>query len=234
MDFLTKWPDLSPAWLTLGEGPMLRSAGGGATATRVLGAGPGHAVHGFGRVLAVTVDAAGDENITSVPVMAQAGYTRQHNEPVFLRQLQQFRLPGFSNATYRAFEVEGDSMLPLINHGDFVICSVVERWDLLQPGRMYVVVTSESVMLKRLRARITDVDRMVTLYSDNVSVLPYELPAADITELWMVRGYLSTYIPSTPDVTAERLWQVFDLLGLDRGEVRRHLEENGPNSVPNR
>ena len=123
-------------------------------------------------------------------------------------------------------------MLPIINHSDIVVSSVVERWDLLQPGRMYVVVTAEGVMLKRLRARITDLEGTVTLYSDNLNVGPYELPAADIMELWMVRGYISTYIPSTPDVTAERLWQVFDLLGLDRGEVRRHLDENAPYTAP--
>ena len=52
-------------------------------------------------------------------------------------------------------------------------------------------------------------------------------------ELWQVRGYLSTYLPSAPDVTIERLWEVIEALGFDKGEVRRHLDENAPNAAPN-
>jgi repressor LexA len=55
---------------------------------------------------------------------------------------------------------------------------------------------------------------------------PYGLETRDILMLWRVRGYVSSYIPSAPDVTAERLWEVIEALGFDKGEVRRHLDEN--------
>ena len=65
------------------------------------------------------------------------------------------------------------------------------------------------------------------LHSDNTHRRSYPLDKADITELWRVRGYLSTYLPTAPDVTVERLWEVIESLGFDKGEVRRHLDENG-------
>ncbi|WP_083937804.1 S24 family peptidase [Hymenobacter aerophilus] len=233
VDFLTQWPNISADWLMLGVGPMLRSA----TATdapapkptlNLTKAASQKGVSGFDRILTITVDEEGKETIPFVPVLAQAGYVRQYNEPVYKKQLRYYRLPGFEFGTFCAFEVFGDSMEPTINHRDIVIVSPVERLDLLTPGDIYVVVTEESVMLKRIRERIMDRSEMVRLYSDNPAVLPYELPAADIGQLWRVRGYLSTLIPSFPEITAERIFQVIETLGFDRAEVRRHLEEQVP------
>lgn len=68
------------------------------------------------------------------------------------------------------------------------------------------------------------------MHSDNPGYEPYRLPVADIQQLWMVRGYLSTSIPARPlDRTAQtmaRLQEVIELLGHDYHEVRRYLEES--------
>lgn len=226
VEFLRAWPDLSPDWLLLGAGPMVR---GGAAPAGGGGAGAGGSLS---RVLAITVDADGEENTSFVPVPAQAGYTRQHNEAVYLEQLRHYRIPGFEQGTFRAFEVSGDSMEPTFNHRDIVVASYVDNWRLLEPGDVYVVVTAESVMLKRIRARITAADAEVLLYSDNPHRKPYGLDSGDITQLWRVRGYVSSYVPSAPDVTVERLWEVIEALGFDKGEVRRHLDENAPFRAP--
>ena len=228
VDFQRKWPELSLDWLVLGEGPMLR---GSVAVCKPESFGSG--VVNSGKVLAVTVGLDGQENTELVPVNAQAGYTLQHNEAVFVRELPKYRIPRFERGTFRAFEVSGDSMEPTINHSDIVVTSYVDNWRLLHPGEMYVVVTSESVMLKRIRERITGRDMTVLLYSDNHHCKPYPMDAADITELWRVRGYISSYLPSSPDVTIERLWEVIEQLGFDKGEVRRHLAESGPISGPN-
>ena len=167
-----------------------------------------------------------------MPIHAQAGYAVQHNEAVFVQDLSRYRVPGFEHGKFRAFEVAGDSMEPTLNHRDIVVCSYVDNWRLLVPGDVYVVVTLESVMLKRIRRRITDLNGEVLLYSDNHHREPYLMDVPDITELWRGRGYVSSYLPSAPDVTAERLWEVIDVLGLDRGEVRRHLDESAPSSAP--
>lgn len=233
VDILGAFPDVSPGWLVMGEGPMLRGESGGARAAPGRAVAPGGlpAVNG-GKVLAITVDKDGNDNLELVPIHAQAGYAVQHNEAVFVQDLPRYRLPGFEHGKFRAFEVAGDSMEPTLNHRDIVVCSYVDNWRLLVPDDMYVVVTTESVMLKRIRQRITDLNSEVLLYSDNAHRRPYPVDVPDITELWRVRGYLSTYLPTAPDVTIERLWEVIEALGFDKGEVRRHMEENAPNPAP--
>jgi phage repressor protein C with HTH and peptisase S24 domain len=234
VDMLRIFPEVSPGWLVLGEGAMLRGETGGATAapsSARAGAAERLPAINSGRVLAITVDKDGEDNTELVPVAAQAGYTLQHNEAV-VKELPRYRVPGFENGKFRAFEVSGDSMEPTLNHRDIVVCSYVDNWRLLVPGDIYVVVTDESVMLKRIRQRVTDRAGEVMLHSDNPHRPPYPMDAADITELWRVRGYVSSYLPSAPDVTAERLWEVIDALGFDKGEVRRHLEENAPSDAP--
>lgn len=207
VDMLTRWPDTSADWLLLGQGPMLRGLATptptpppNADALRV--ARGGSLVD---RVLTVTVDQDGEENTSLVPVVAQAGYLRQHNEAVFLQQLRHYRIPGFEGGTYRAFEVNGDSMEPTFNHRDIVVGSIVEELRLLEPGEVYVVVTPESVMLKRIKDRVRASATEVLLHSDNPHRKPFGLETRDIIQLWRVRGYVSSYLPSAPDITIERL-----------------------------
>jgi phage repressor protein C with HTH and peptisase S24 domain len=236
VDFLSLWPEVSPDWLLLGNGSMFR---GGVTDTGESAKKKAEKKNTLSRavtdrqVLTVTVDRQGEENTLMIPARAQAGYARSFNEVVYLQQMRPYHIPGFEHGTYRAFEVSGDSMEPTINHCDIVVSQYVERWDLLQPGEIYVVVTHENILLKRIPRRITNRNGMVDLLSDNPMVKPYDLPAADIVQLWVVLGYISTYIPTTPDITSERLWEVIELLGHDRGEVRRYLMETSPTDAPN-
>jgi phage repressor protein C with HTH and peptisase S24 domain len=235
LEIITAFPDVSALWLLNGSGPMITgpaATDAAPSAPRAVVASKRLPAVNSGRVLTLTIDREGNENTELVPVQAQAGYSVQHNEAVYLQELPRYRIPGFEHGTYRAFEVAGDSMEPTLNHRDVVVCSYVDNWRLLVPGEVYVVVTDESVMLKRIHERITDRAGEVMLHSDNPHRKPYPMDAADITQIWRVRGYISTYIPSKPDVTVERLWEVIDLLGGDRGAVRQHLEENAPSDAP--
>ena len=54
------------------------------------------------------------ENIELIPQKASAGYLNGYADPEYIREQPRFRLPFLpSNATYRAFEISGDSMLPI-------------------------------------------------------------------------------------------------------------------------
>jgi repressor LexA len=236
VEIITAFPEVSPTWLLMGTGPMLLKDAASLAADstpKPTGATKQSApTTSKDKVLTITVDREGNDNTELVPVQAQAGYGVQHNEAVYLRDLPKYRIPGFEHGNYRAFEVAGDSMEPTLNHRDIVVASYVDNWRLLEPGDVYVVVTAESVMLKRIRERIIAGDMTVMLHSDNYHRKPYPMDVADIAQLWRVRGYISTYLPSTPDVTVERLWEVIEALGFDKGEVRRHLEENPPSDTP--
>ena len=227
VDLLASFPEVSADWLLMGQGPMLR-AGATDAAKPVLAQ---YQVVRGDKVV-VTVDDKGIENTVLVPIPAQAGYSVSHNEATYLQQFGTYKIPGFERGEFRAFEVAGDSMAPTINHRDVVVASRVEELRLLEPGELYVVVTAESVMLKRIRNRLRANDQEVMLYSDNPHRLPYGMETRDVQELWRVRGCVSSYIPSAPDLTVERLWEVIEQLGFDRSEVRRRLMENAPSDAP--
>jgi repressor LexA len=234
-DLLSAFPEVSAEWLLMGKGPMLRSA----QPDSIVQADPielprpamqlQRAVFSNAQIHTVTVDRTGNETTMLVPLAVQAGYPTLCNEAVYLQDMKSYELPGFEFGEYRAFEVDGDSMSPTFRHRDIVVCKNVDRLDLLKPDECYVIVTSENLLLKRIPAVITDRRGTFELHSDNPAFKPYKLPVADLQQLWIVRGYLSTNIPGKPDHTAarlmERLQEVIELLGHDYNEVRQFLNQ---------
>jgi phage repressor protein C with HTH and peptisase S24 domain len=229
VELLATWPEISGDWLLLGRGPMLRSEAGASAADAPPAKAatvPQRAVSS-GQVLMITVDRTGKENTLLVPMTAQAGYRHSYNEEAYLKDMVPYHLPGFGDGTMRAFEVSGDSMAPTYRHRDIVVCSYVDRWDLLRPDESYVLVTSENVLLKRLVAPITDRRGVVELHSDNSGQYGvYQLPVADLLELWMVRGFVSNNAPGRPDNANDRLRQVIEEMGHNYHEVLRFLSNS--------
>jgi phage repressor protein C with HTH and peptisase S24 domain len=176
VDFLKEFPEVSSDWLVLGKGPMLRD---GAPEPPTRAELPQRAITGA-EVLTVTVDSEGEENTLLVPLSVQAGYPSNFNEAVYLSDMKPYHLPGFERGTYRAFEVEGLSMSPTFGHRDIVVCSYVDRWDLLKPWECYVIVTAENLLLKRISERIVDKRGSFEIHSDNLAYEPYRLPVADL------------------------------------------------------
>jgi transcriptional regulator with XRE-family HTH domain len=156
------------------------------------------------RVVAVTVDTQNNPNIILVPVKAQAGYARARLEPEFLQSYPAFNLPGiqFRNATFRAFEVAGDSMHPTIHNGDILICSYISNWTHLWPGELYVIVLQDDVLVKRIMQTDTSTGR-IKLRSDNDFYEPFELGLDEVVEIWKVYAKLTQYLPA-PDRRQER------------------------------
>jgi len=93
------------------------------------------------RLLTISVDNEGEENIELVPVKAQAGYTISYGDLDYIASLPKFKLPFLpKDKTYRSFQVKGDSMLP-VKEGSWVTCSFVENWNHLKNGKACMVVT---------------------------------------------------------------------------------------------
>lgn len=232
---LDAFPELSADWLLKGRGSMLLSGTGATDAMPVVQTPVPYRGGSNSPVITVTVDKNGDDNTVFVPLPAQAGYPSKFNEAIFLEQLIPYKIPGFDNGSFRAFEVSGNSMTPSYGHRDVVVCSLVDRWEVLKPWETYVIITSENVLLKRLPSVIKDRRGSIELHSDNSSAYPpYELPISELMQLWMVRGYVSTNPPSRPDRLMERLQEVIELLGHDYHEVRKFLDENAPVDAPSR
>lgn len=143
----------------------------------------------------ITVDSSGNDNIIYVPVKARAGYLLGYGDTEFMETLPTFRLPGLSNATYRMFEVEGLSMAPNLLHGDRVIGEWVDGLDKIRDNRVYVVVHSGGVAVKRVINRLKERGKLY-LKSDTVAhrheFPTVEIDPADVKEVWYGRMKISS------------------------------------------
>lgn len=159
------------------------------------------------RVLSISVDKDNNENIELVPVKASAGYLNGFSDPQYIQDLPKFQLPipSLTQGTYRAFEIKGDSMLP-IQSGSIIIGEYLDNWNDVKIGDTYVIISkNEGVVYKRAGNKFKE-DRELKLVSDNKVYDAYAVPADDILEIWKAKAFLSTALPeATPEPTIETL-----------------------------
>jgi len=156
------------------------------------------------RVLAITVDKDDNENIQLVPEKAAAGYLNGYADPEYVAELPKFYLPIFSGSgTYRAFEIKGDSMLPLAS-GSLIVGQYLENWNSIKDQQTYILVTvTEGIVYKRIHNNIKK-NETLRLISDNPVYEPYDVHVEDILEIWESKAYISTDFPK-PDMSVEKL-----------------------------
>ncbi len=142
------------------------------------------------RLLTISVDNNGNENIEMVPVKAQAGYTNSYGDLDFIAALPKFKLPFLSeNRTYRTFQIQGDSMMP-IKEGSWVTCSYIENWKEIKNGKACIIVTKdEGIVFKIVYNRLTENNFL--LVSSNKNYSPYEIPISQVSEIWQFETYNS-------------------------------------------
>lgn len=139
----------------------------------------------------ISLNSAENENIVLVNVKAAAGYPHNVQDVDWYQQLPAFDmpLPEYRNATYRGFQVEGDSMLPNLRSGEWVLGKAVPNIEETTNNKIYVVVLYDSVLVKKLQ-KLPDPSKIV-LVSANEEYLPIEINVSDIQELWQVNSRLT-------------------------------------------
>jgi len=157
------------------------------------------------RILSISVDSHDRENIELVPVKASAGYLNGYADPQFISELPKFHLPFLKQGTFRAFEIKGDSMLPLPSE-TIVIGEYLENWNDLKAGETYVFITKDDgVVYKRAGNKFKE-NKPIKLISDNPVFDPYTVPSEDILEIWKSKAYISTVFPEpAPEPTMESI-----------------------------
>ncbi|MEH6681167.1 MAG: LexA family transcriptional regulator [Sediminicola sp.] len=147
----------------------------------------------------VTVDAEGSENMVLVNAKAAAGYPQNIQDTSWYRQLPAFDipLPEFRNATYRGFQVEGDSMLPNLRPGEWVLAKAVEHIDDISANKMYVVVLHDAVLVKKLEKSPNG--SHLSLISLNEIYPAYEVRLDEIKELWQVNSKITFGVDATTE-----------------------------------
>jgi transcriptional regulator with XRE-family HTH domain len=162
------------------------------------------------KVLSITVDQDDNENIELIPQKAAAGYLNGFADPEYIKEQPRFKLPFLpGNASYRAFEISGDSMLP-IKSGTIVVGAYVERVQDIKNGKTYILLTqSEGVVFKRVFNYLEEKGNLY-LVSDNRMYTPYELDPSDVVEIWESKAYISVdftdpHMSTSQDVSVDEL-----------------------------
>jgi len=154
------------------------------------------------RILTIVTDVHNKERIVHVPVPAQAGYISELPDTVFYSELPTYSLPDFkySQGTHRSFDVSGNSMVPVLEEGDKVVCSFLEpnQWLTgIKDDHVYVLITRTDVIVKRVKNLLKQ-DQCLLVISDNTRYRPYQLTSEDIREVWYVRTKITTFSHSIP------------------------------------
>ena len=138
--------------------------------------------------------------IPLVPVKAAAGYQKGYPDAHFIQELPQLALPFLGKGDMRAFEITGDSMLP-IPSGTVIIGERLEKLSHVKDGKPYILVTkSEGIVFKRVFNYLKD-KGVLYLVSDNKRYKPYSLDPMEVSEIWLSKAYISTEFPewANPD-----------------------------------
>lgn len=168
----------------------------------------------------ITTDTAGNETMVLVNQRAAAGYPQNIEDSAWQKQLPafQFPLPEYRNATYRGFQVEGDSMQPNLFSGEWVLGKAVSNLDYITEGKIYVIVTMDSVLVKKIY-RIPGVINKIRLVSINSDYSPFELNVDQLQEVWQVNSKLTFSL----DANAEN--HLLTELKASMKELKKELQE---------
>lgn len=139
-----------------------------------------------------------EDGLAVVPIMAQAGYSKHYEDPVFVGELEQMRIPNmpYKGERYRVFEVSGDSMEPTLKEHFHVVAERVdvEHWNSTAQFYIHVVVTHDRIMVKRLFRK--DDNNTFVMISDNEEFYPqFTMKKSEIKELWLVKRKIDWEMP---------------------------------------
>lgn len=172
------FPDINVNWLLTGEGDMFLMTECDVRKEVINGDADTEInisekmVHSFNNIV--------------VPIKASAGYFDSDWIETQLSNLQFVNLPFLKNKQdLRTFQIEGDSMSPTFEDGDYVVCQNIEKSQDLKSNAAHILVNrNDGIVLKRV---INDRSRNTyLLLSDNNKYKPYVRHYDEIHEAWEV------------------------------------------------
>jgi len=129
-----------------------------------------------------------NEGIPLIPFGAAAGVLSGEDVQVLEYECERFVVPTFKDAEF-LMSVKGSSMIPKYNSGDIVACKRIHELRFFQWNKIYVLDTSQGVLIKRVHEDETNSDNVV-LVSDNEKYKPFSIPKDDIRGVASVIGVI--------------------------------------------
>jgi SOS-response transcriptional repressor LexA len=156
----------------------------------------------------ISIDQEDKDTILLVNQKAAAGYPHNIQDVSWYETLPAFNipLPQYRNATYRGFQVEGDSMLPNIRPNEWVLGKAVPSISEATDSKIYIVVLHDSVLVKKLQ-KIPSSPGKVRLISLNPEYLPIDVEVKNIQEMWLVNSKLTFGLDDPSESTLLRQLQ---------------------------
>ncbi|WP_420379698.1 XRE family transcriptional regulator [Gilvibacter sp.] len=167
----------------------------------------------------IQVDETNENVIEVVPVKASAGYLLGYDDPEYIEQLEKIKLPFLPTGKHRAFPIKGDSMLPL-KDGSYVVARFVESLDDIKNGTTYVVVTlNNGITYKRVENNLKT-HGSIRLVSDNKTYEAFDVPAAEIVELWEFTCSINTQEYDAQELKISSIAQMLTELQVELQSLR--------------
>jgi phage repressor protein C with HTH and peptisase S24 domain len=109
--------------------------------------------------------------------------------------LSSFSVPGLEGSNLFAIEIEGNSMFPTITNGDVVVCEQLERGESLKANSVYVIVTKDGVVAKRIQQnKENNSIASLSLISDNSNTYkPYDVDIDEVVKILKVKCRLTNF-----------------------------------------
>lgn len=186
-----KWINID--WLLNGRGEMLYSNGTTKSTTR-------------------------KSNNIFVPIAAQAGYMEGYGQEFVSQELVYVNIPGVEGEA-RTFEIDGDSMAPVLMHGDFVVCRRVEGPESIKNRNIYVIVAPVAGIVAKYIESYKD---GLHLISENKALFkPIVCPYEEVKEIWEVSLRITNHLIhpryyADNDSIQERLRKLEEMMALKR------------------
>jgi transcriptional regulator with XRE-family HTH domain len=121
-----------------------------------------------------------EPQVAVVPIKARAGYVSGFEDGAFFDGLRKITIPFKPYGIARAFEIEGDSMLPDVTNGSYVVGIKINPND-FQQGKNYVVVTTEGDVLYKT---VWKIDDKLELVSSNNKYRVQKIEPESVREMW--------------------------------------------------
>lgn len=130
-------------------------------------------------------------NIVFVPIKARGGFITNCNNPNYQQKLRRFSSPRFDiYEILFAFEIEGDSMSPVLRGGDTAFSEEVSDLCPIRDGQIHILIINDGIIAKRV-TRAYDSGGLVEkleLESENPAYRPFKIDIEEVRKIYVVRG----------------------------------------------
>lgn len=152
----------------------------------------------------VQVNKEDAQTIEIIPESAQAGYTLGYSDPEFIESLDTMSLPFLGSGKYRTFPISGDSMLPKVKDGSYVVGEYVEHPSEIKNGKTYIIITKdEGMTYKRVEGGVGS----LKAYPDNSFFDSYSIALHEIKEIWEFKAAIILDDEKPTEISNEQIME---------------------------